>query len=80
MQHNFIYNPRMTTNNHPEDTLNQWIAQAAEVRERMLAGGGKPGLAKPADVAGKTGMETMQAMLSGAIPYPHIAETLDLAD
>lgn len=79
MQHNFIYNTRMSTNHTPEDTLNQWITQAATVRERMLAGGGKPGLANPADLVGKTGMETMQAMLSGAMPYPHIAETLDFS-
>lgn len=45
----------------------------------MLAGGGQPGLAKPADIAGKTGMEIMQAMLTGALPYPHIAETLDFS-
>ncbi|MES2360396.1 MAG: PaaI family thioesterase [Pseudomonadota bacterium] len=69
----------MTKAHTPEETLTQWIEQATTVRARMLAGGGKPGLAHPADVAGKTGMETMQAMLSGALPYPHIAETLDFA-
>ena len=79
MQHQFIDNTRMSTHHSPEDTLNQWIAQAAEVRERMLAGGGKPGLANPADVAGKNGMGIMEAMLSGATPYPHIAETLDFS-
>lgn len=61
------------------DTLTQWIEQHAAVRARMLAGGGQPGLAKPADIAGKTGMEIMQAMLTGALPYPHIAETLDFS-
>ncbi|MES2414963.1 MAG: PaaI family thioesterase [Pseudomonadota bacterium] len=53
--------------------------QHDEVRARMLAGGGKPGLASPSDVAGKTGMEIMQAMLAGTLPYPHIAETLDFS-
>ena len=62
-----------------ENTLNQWIEQAAAVRASMVAGGGKPGLAHPADVAGKTGLEIMQAMLAGALPYPHIAETLDFS-
>ena len=65
----------MTTQN----TLNQWIEQAAAVRASMVAGGGKPGLAQPADIAGKTGLEIMQAMLTGALPYPHIAETLDFS-
>jgi uncharacterized protein (TIGR00369 family) len=63
----------------PQDTLTQWIEQSAAVRARMLAGGGKPGLAGPEQVAGKSGMEVMQAMLAGEFPYPHIAETLDFA-
>ena len=62
-----------------QDTLTQWIEQGAAVRARMIDGGGKPGLARPEDVAGKTGMEVMQAMLAGELPYPHIAETLDFS-
>lgn len=62
-----------------QDTLTQWLEQSAAVRERMLAGGGKPGLAHPEMVAGKTGLEIMQAMLAGELPYPHIAETLDFS-
>ncbi len=53
--------------------------QSAAVRARMLAGGGKPGLARPDSVAAMTGLEVMQAMLAGVLPYPHIAETLDFA-
>ena len=56
-----------------------WDAEMAAVRQRMLAGGGAPGLARPDQVAGKTGLEIMQAMLDGVLPYPHIAETLDFA-
>ncbi|MDO9403411.1 MAG: PaaI family thioesterase [Polaromonas sp.] len=55
------------------------MAELETARTRMLAGGGKPGLASPADVAGKTGLEILQAMLDGALPYPHIAETLDFS-
>jgi len=62
-----------------QDTLTHWMEQSAAVRARMMDGGGKPGLARPEDVAGKTGMEVMQAMLAGELPYPHIAETLDFA-
>ncbi|MES2402291.1 MAG: PaaI family thioesterase [Pseudomonadota bacterium] len=69
----------MTPQKTPQNTLDEWLKQYEEVRGRMLAGGGKPGLANPADVAGKTGMEIMEAMLSGALPYPHIAETLDFS-
>jgi uncharacterized protein (TIGR00369 family) len=62
-----------------EDTLAHWLTQGAAVRARMLAGGGKPGLAEPHQVAGKTGLAIMQAMLDGTLPYPHIAETLDFS-
>jgi len=63
----------------PHDTLTQWMEESAAVRARMEAGGGRPGLARPEDVAGKTGMEVMTAMLDGKLPYPHIADTLDFA-
>ncbi len=62
-----------------EDTLAQWTAQADQVRQRMLAGGGQPGLSRPEQVAGLTGLQVMHAMLAGELPYPHIAETLDFA-
>lgn len=61
------------------ETLQHWMEQAAAVRARALAGGGEPGIATPAQVAGKTGLEIMQAMLAGELPYPHIADTLDFA-
>ena len=67
---------------NPQNTSNpssQWLEQSAAVRVRMLAGGGKPGVAEPAHFAGKTGLEQMQAMLSGSMPYPPIAQTLDFA-
>ncbi|WP_418320030.1 PaaI family thioesterase [Piscinibacter sakaiensis] len=45
--------------------------------ERILANLSGPGLARPEQVAGKTGLQVMTAMLEGAIPYPAMAETLD---
>ncbi|RFU45214.1 PaaI family thioesterase [Paraburkholderia sp. DHOC27] len=42
----------------------------------MEAGPG-PGLASPEQIAGKSGLEVMQAMLRGEIPYAAIAKTLD---
>jgi uncharacterized protein (TIGR00369 family) len=63
----------------PEQTLALWNEERDAVVARMLAGGGKPGLATPAMVAGKTGMEVMQAMLAGELPFPHIADTLDFS-
>jgi uncharacterized protein (TIGR00369 family) len=56
-----------------------WTTQRDQVLARMLAGGGKPGLARPEAVAGKTGLEVMHAMLAGELPFPHIADTLDFS-
>lgn len=63
----------------PEETLQQWNAQLQAVRETMQRGGGRAGLATPQMLANKSGLEVMQAMLAGQLPYPHIADTLDFA-
>lgn len=63
----------------PEITLAHWNEQLAAVRERMLSRSGRPGLADPAKVAGKSGLEVMQGMLDGELPFPHIAETMDFS-
>jgi uncharacterized protein (TIGR00369 family) len=56
--------------------IDAWIAQEAEVVQRLEAGPG-PGLARSEQIAGKTGLEMMQAMLNGEIPFAAIAKTLD---
>jgi uncharacterized protein (TIGR00369 family) len=62
----------MTTPNE----LETWLTLEAQVRARLDAGPGA-GVARADQVGGKTGLEVMQAMLSGDIPYPPIAKTLD---
>ena len=57
-------------------TLDIWLAEEAAVTARLDAGPG-PGVARPDQVAGLTGMELMQAMLRGELPYAAIAKTLD---
>ena len=59
-----------------DNQLEAWLAQESEVVARIHAGVGA-GVATPQMVAGKSGMETMQAMLRGELPYPPIAKTLD---
>jgi uncharacterized protein (TIGR00369 family) len=66
----------MTT---PQDSLNQWLLQSTAVRALMEKAGGKPGIIQPEQIVGKTGLEQMQAMLEGRMPYPHMAETMDFA-
>lgn len=58
-------------------TADDWIQELASARARMTARGGQPGVATPQQVAGKSGLQIMQAMLDGELPYPHIAQTLD---
>lgn len=58
------------------NNLEAWLAQEREVRARQDAGAG-PGVARPDQIAGKTGLAVMQALLSGELPYAHMAKTLD---
>ena len=58
----------------PDDILAQWRADEAEVRARQTL---PSGLASPAMMAGKNGLQQMQALLDGQSPPPPISETLD---
>ncbi len=62
----------MTTIKH----LEAWLAQEKAIRAVLDAGVG-PGVARPDQIAGKSGLAIMQAMLNGEFPYPPIAQTLD---
>lgn len=59
-------------------SLDQWIAEEDLVTQRLRAGVG-PGVARPEQIEGKTGLEQMQAMLGGELPYAAIAKTLDFS-
>ncbi|HEY9096563.1 MAG TPA: PaaI family thioesterase [Hydrogenophaga sp.] len=59
-----------------QNQLNQWLAEETAALAQLDKGPG-PGVASPAQVAGKSGIELMQAMLRGEIPYAPIAKTLD---
>ena len=58
------------------DTLQAWLATEATQRARNDNGAGA-GLAKPSQVAPLNGLQLMQAMLAGELPYPPMAQTLD---
>lgn len=60
-----------------EATLAAWNAELEAVRQR--AAGADPGVSRPEQLQGKTGLQIMQAMLAGELPYPHIMKTLDYA-
>ena len=59
-----------------ENHLDQWLAEENTVRARLDSGAG-PGVATREQVAGRSGLEMMQAMLAGELPYAAIAKTLD---
>jgi len=56
--------------------LEAWLAQERDVLARMDAGVG-PGVARPDQVAGMTGLAMLQAILRGELPYAPIARTLE---
>ena len=54
--------------------LEQWLAREREVMVMQERAG--CGVARPDQVAGRSGLELMQAILLGELPYPPIARTL----
>jgi uncharacterized protein (TIGR00369 family) len=60
-----------------EAMLAEWTEQVETVRRRAQANGAVPGVSRPAQLQGKSGLQIMQAMLAGELPYPHIMQTLD---
>lgn len=65
-----------STGNLPSAALQAWLDEEHAIMARLDAGAG-PGVARPEQVAGRSGLELMQAMLRGELPYPPIARTLD---
>ena len=61
------------TSNH-DAVLQQWLADETALRERMQQ---EPGVARRDQVMGRSGLETMQALLNGELPPPPIAQTMD---
>ena len=57
-----------------EETVARWRAEEAAVRARLAP---VSGYARPEETAGRTGMETFEAIFSGELPRPAIGDTLD---
>lgn len=60
-----------------EQTLAQWDAEIGQIQARARASGAVPGVIAPATVGAMTGLEVMEAILAGELPFAHIAQTLD---
>jgi len=59
-----------------DNDLQHWLEQEKAVLDVLSTGPG-PGVARPDQMAGLTGLEQMQAMLHGRLPFASIAQTLD---
>jgi len=46
--------------------------------QRIRDGGGTPGLARAEQLAGKSGREILEAMMSGELPYPPMNDTMNM--
>ncbi len=55
-------------------TLDQWLAEEANLRARVSAG---IGVTHPAEAATLSGLQMMQGVLDGSLPRPSIGKTLD---
>ena len=59
----------------PEQRLDLWLAEEREVVELLNSGPGV-GVARPAQLVGKSGLEVMHAMMNGQLPYAEFAKHL----
>jgi uncharacterized protein (TIGR00369 family) len=53
-----------------------WAMAQQEARQTMLAQGGKPGVAKPVQLAGMSGRQVLEGMMAGTLPHPYMNESL----
>ncbi|WP_075257403.1 PaaI family thioesterase [Herbaspirillum camelliae] len=61
-----------------EKQASVWTDQQAAALQRERDGGGAPGVARMEQIAGKSGMEILSAMMSGALPSPPMNETMNM--
>lgn len=54
-----------------------WADEQQATRERTAQGGGQAGLARQAQLAGKSGRQILEAMMSGELPYPPMNDTMN---
>lgn len=59
-------------------TTIDWTSRQEASRQRSIAGGGRPGLARVEQLVGMSGREILEAMMSGELPYPPMNETMNM--
>src|SRR3546814_14223278 len=68
---------RSMTDSYSQTSLT-WERQQAAAMQHMHGRGRAPGLARNEQVAGKSGREILEAMMSGELPYPPMNETMNM--
>ncbi|WP_200826896.1 PaaI family thioesterase [Marinobacterium lutimaris] len=59
---------------NPEETLALWQAEDTAIRARLQP---TPGVASPAQIARRSGLQILEAISAGELPLPPMAGTLD---
>ena len=59
--------------NDADRTLARWRADEAAARQRQR----EPGVVRPEQIAGRTGLQIFEALLAGDLPHAPMADTLD---
>lgn len=54
----------------------QWTIEQTQARQRLVEGAGKPGIATLEQLAGMSGRQVLEGMMSGTLPHPYMNETL----
>jgi hypothetical protein len=62
-----------------EEALSAGTEELDAVRQRAQAAGARPGVSRPEQLHGQSGLQILQAMLAGELPHPRIMQTLDYA-
>jgi uncharacterized protein (TIGR00369 family) len=57
------------------NSATEWEQELQAVK--AAAGGAVPGVATPEQLRGRSGLQIMQALLAGELPFPHMMQTLD---
>lgn len=55
-----------------------WSAQQESRLNQLVGVGGRPGIARQYAVMGRSGREILEAMMSGALPYPPMNDTMNM--
>lgn len=60
------------------ESWSDWAAEQEFALQRIILAAGKSGLAEKELLSGKNGLEILEAMMAGKIPYPPMNDTMNM--